>query len=115
MEARQIHFVLVADPGLAQLPLSMPVRRHLYLIGKEALNNLVKHSQATHATVHVRCTPHQLQVLIEDDGQGFEVTPPRRRTGQQSMQHRARAIGGVLRVGSTPGQGTRLELTVPYG
>ncbi|MVM39332.1 tetratricopeptide repeat protein [Spirosoma sp. HMF3257] len=112
MESKAISFTFQTDPALADIPVSMEVRRNLYLIGKEAINNLVKYSEATQATVRVTRLTDQLEMLIEDNGRGFDVTKPRERTGQSSMQQRAEAVGGSLDVQSAPGQGTRLQLVV---
>ena len=112
MESKNIRFSLVADPALDVLPISMEVRRNLYLIGKEAINNLVKYSEATSATMRFDHQKDQLKVVIEDNGQGFDTAQPSSRTWQQSMQERARAMGGILAVKSTPGQGTLLQLVV---
>ncbi|GAB3780207.1 hypothetical protein GCM10028818_31960 [Spirosoma horti] len=112
MESKNIRFSLVADPALDVLPISMEVRRNLYLIGKEAINNLIKYSEATRATMRFEHQKDRLSVVIEDNGRGFDTAQPSSRTGQQSMQERARAMGGILAVQSTPGQGTRLQLVV---
>ncbi|GAB3966080.1 hypothetical protein GCM10028806_06030 [Spirosoma terrae] len=112
MESKAIRFSFVIDPTLETAPMSMEVRRSLYLIGKEAINNLVKYSGATEATVRFERKDSKLQVVIEDNGQGFDLTQPRERTGQTSMKQRAEAMGGSLDVQSAPGQGTRLQLVV---
>ncbi len=111
MESKSIRFSLVADPVLETLPISMEVRRNLYLIGKEAINNLVKYSDATQASLRFEYRSGQLTVLIEDDGRGFVVDQLSNRTGQASMQQRAKAMGGTLAIRSVPGQGTQLQLT----
>ncbi|QJD80234.1 tetratricopeptide repeat-containing sensor histidine kinase [Spirosoma rhododendri] len=111
MESKQIAFTFSVDPSLEQLPVSMEVRRNLYLIGKEAINNLIKYSEATLATMRFERRGDQFAVLLEDNGRGFDTNQLSSRTGQQSMQQRAIAMGGTLTVQSTPGQGTRLELT----
>ncbi len=112
MESRNILFSLVSDPALDDLPVSMGVRRNLYLIGKEAINNLVKYSQATHATVRFERGKDQIAVVIEDNGRGFDPAQLSTRNGQASMQQRAEAIGGALTVQSAVGDGTRLKLVV---
>ncbi|MVM30701.1 tetratricopeptide repeat protein [Spirosoma sp. HMF4905] len=111
MESKDISFSFQIDPTLVDIPISMEVRRSLYLIGKEAINNLIKYSQATRATVRFTRRDNQLEVLIQDNGRGFDVAQPSKRTGQTSMKQRAEAMGGSLDVQSTPGQGTRLVLT----
>ncbi|GAB3960511.1 hypothetical protein GCM10028805_58020 [Spirosoma harenae] len=111
MESKDIRFSFQVDPALADVPISMEVRRSLYLIGKEAINNLVKHSQATQATVQLTLKATMLVVLIEDNGRGFDPARLSNRTGQASMKQRAEAMGGSLDVQSAPEWGTRLVLT----
>jgi signal transduction histidine kinase len=111
MESKQIAFTFSVDPALEQLPVSMEVRRNLYLIGKEAINNLIKYAEATQATIRFDRRGNQVAVRIEDNGRGFDTNQLSGRTGQQSMQQRATAMGGTLTVYSVPGQGTTLELT----
>ncbi|GAB3940963.1 hypothetical protein GCM10028805_03590 [Spirosoma harenae] len=110
MESKGIVFHFSVDSSLDNYPVSMEVRRNLYLIGKEAINNLIKYSQATQATLRVELQNDQLRVLIEDNGRGFNTAQASPRNGQRSMQQRAVAMGGLLAVQSTPGQGTRLQL-----
>ncbi len=110
MESKGIVLHFSADSSLDHYPVSMEVRRNLYLIGKEAINNLIKYSQATQATLRFELQNDQLMVLIEDNGRGFDTALASQRTGQSSMKQRALAMGGTLAVQSTPGQGTRLQL-----
>lgn len=112
MESKNIRFSFQIDPTLEGLPISMEVRRNLYLIGKEAINNLVKYAQATEATVRFDRKDNRLQVLIEDNGRGFVEENNSTRNGQQSMKDRAEAMGGSLEVQSAPERGTRLQLVV---
>ncbi|MBN8826326.1 MULTISPECIES: tetratricopeptide repeat protein [unclassified Spirosoma] len=111
MESKGIVLHFLADSSLDDHPVSMEVRRSLYLIGKEAINNLVKYSQATQATVRFEKHDNQLRVLIEDNGQGFDTAQQSGRTGQASMKQRALAMGGSLEIRSMPKEGTRLILT----
>ncbi|WP_020601211.1 tetratricopeptide repeat-containing sensor histidine kinase [Spirosoma panaciterrae] len=111
MESKNIKFDFQIDALLEDIPISMEVRRSLYLIGKEAINNLVKYSQATQATVRFEKNDNQLRVLIEDNGQGFDTVQQSGRTGQASMKQRAQAMGGLLEIRSIPKEGTRLILT----
>lgn len=110
MESKGIQFSFAVDPALGLLTVSTEVRRNLYLISKEAINNLVKYSEATQATVRFSYVHKQLRVLIEDNGRGFDPAQTSLRTGQVSMQQRAKAMGGKLNVRSAPGEGTTLEL-----
>lgn len=111
MESKGILFTFQLDSSIEHTLISMEMRRSLYLIGKEAINNLIKYSEARQATIRFALNGQQLQVLIEDDGKGFDPSQLTLRTGQASMKQRAKAIGGLLDVQSTPGKGTRLQLT----
>lgn len=112
MDSKKINFSFQNDLALADIPISMEVRRNLYLIGKEAINNLIKYAQATEATVRFEQKGNQLRVVIEDNGRGFVRDEASTRTGQASMQKRAEAMGGLLEVQSTPGYGTRLQVVI---
>jgi two-component system, NarL family, sensor histidine kinase UhpB len=110
-DAQNIRLMVDIPPEIDTLPLPMDVRRNLYLIGKEAINNAAKYADATEVVIRFRQLAGQLQVQIEDNGRGFLADQPSLRTGQRSMQARAEAIGGRLVVASSPGQGTRVQLT----
>lgn len=93
---------------------------NLYRIVQEGLNNVVRHSEAATARVHVRRDVDVVRATIIDRGRGFRVTRDAdgRLTagfGLSGMSERARIIGGTLDVRSAPGEGTRIELSVPVG
>ncbi|MGX6608398.1 sensor histidine kinase [Micromonosporaceae bacterium Da 78-11] len=92
------------------------VRTETFLIVREALRNALRHSHCLFAAVEIHCRPQSLFCSIEDDGIGFDaqtVAADENRHGLQSMQERARLLGGFLRVRSRIGHGTRVELHVP--
>lgn len=91
----------------------------VYRILQEALNNLVKHSHATAASVTVERDLHCVRLRIQDNGKGFDksfVTGPHRiRTGigLTSIGERVRMLGGSVDISTGPGQGTILQLEIP--
>jgi signal transduction histidine kinase len=95
-------------PGL---PLHAELRRNLFLVVKEALHNIVKHSAATEVSISVRCMEGNLEILVSDNGKGF-VLDDRLGTGNglNSMNKRIRDVGGTLRIDSMPGRGTLLAI-----
>lgn len=109
-------------PGpLPELSLQMPehfpddvvrpeVRRHVLMIALEALHNAARHAQAQRVQVALSPSQHGWQLLIGDDGIGFDPEHPPRRSGLDSMQRRARLIGARLDIESQPGNGMRLCL-----
>jgi signal transduction histidine kinase len=85
-------------------------------IMQEAISNAARHAGATTLEISVRELGETLLVRISDDGQGFDPAQATPSTtgglGLWSMQDRARALGGVLRLTSIPGRGTTVELEV---
>lgn len=102
-----------ATGGSTPLPLRVEVG--LYRIAQEALTNALRHSAATAISVALTTTPTAAQLVVEDDGQGFDVSEVRAaRFGLVGMNERARLLGGTLQIASCPGAGVRLEVEVPY-
>ncbi|MCY7375512.1 MAG: histidine kinase [Pyrinomonadaceae bacterium] len=82
-----------------------------YRIVQEAVNNIVKHSEATEAGVSVRRAEGELRLLIWDDGKGFDrylISPERDGFGLTGMSERARILGGKITVNSIEGEGTTI-------
>ena len=95
-------------------PLPPSVEAALYRICQEALTNVARHAGAEHATVRLVATPDRVRLAVEDDGQGFDAAGvPEDRHGIVGMRERAEVLGGTLEVSSGPGEGTRIEVTVP--
>lgn len=87
----------------------------LCMIVREALSNVVRHAQARTVYVNARENGNMLQIVIRDDGQGFDLEELVRQNGLgvHNMRERARLHGGRLSIESAPGQGTTITLTVP--
>jgi signal transduction histidine kinase len=92
--------------------LSIPVRRTLLRIAAEGLANVVKHSDATRASVQLDLERVPARLVVEDNGHGFEMREhlPSGGIGFVSMHERAHAIGADVRIESRPGQGTRIQV-----
>jgi signal transduction histidine kinase/ligand-binding sensor domain-containing protein len=91
---------------------------NLYRIVQESLNNIVKHSAATEATVAIRCDGGRVAITIRDNGRGFVVEPGRNTGplkqgfGLAGMSERARMLGGDYAIHSVPGEGTTVMLII---
>jgi signal transduction histidine kinase len=94
--------------------LNSEIRHNLYLVVREALNNVAKHSQATEVWLRIHWRDHTLHILIEDNGCGF-TGPDQDATGNglRNMGQRLEKIGGRFECISRPGSGTacRIHLT----
>ena len=98
--------------GDATPRLNADVRRHVFLIFKEILNNIVRHAEASAVSVEVAVASRQLQVTVTDNGRGFD-TASTEGQGLRSMERRASGVGGSLQVTSHTGRGTRVTFAVP--
>jgi signal transduction histidine kinase len=94
---------------------SMEVREILYRAAVEALNNVAKHAGVPEARVEVCFAAASAGLTVTDTGKGFDVSAPRspESFGLLAMGERADALGGSVRVHSTPGAGTRVEVSLP--
>ena len=81
----------------------------LYRIAQEALNNVIKHAQATSAKISLECSGDRTTLVVSDNGRGFDPrTVPAGRLGLGSLRDRARSIGAELEITSDSGQGTQV-------
>ncbi|MBA3943856.1 MAG: GAF domain-containing sensor histidine kinase [Herpetosiphonaceae bacterium] len=98
----------------AHTPLPARLEVGLYRIAQEGLRNVVRHAQAQTVLLQLIITPQQVQLLIEDDGLGFEAaTIKGEHFGLIGINERTKLLGGQLRIESAPESGTRLEVTLP--
>ncbi|HKZ70325.1 MAG TPA: ATP-binding protein, partial [Anaerolineales bacterium] len=105
------------ETGGGEYPLNAAINIALFRIAQEALNNVIKHSEANQANVRLQFCEGEVRMNIEDDGCGFDVAgpalPSRPSWGLLGMQERAALLNGQCRVHSKPGQGTRVEVVIP--
>ncbi len=104
-----------------QLPREIPSasidaeRRHaIFLSLREALNNLVKHSQATQAILAIQVESPWLLIVLSDNGLGFEQNQARTGNGLKNFQQRLLPLGGRVAVSSSRETGTRVEFALPW-
>lgn len=116
LEPRQIEYRFVVDPGVPELRLSMEARREVFLIFKEALNNIVKYADCSEVAFTLTKKGSSLKMEIKDNGKGFqqpaEISAVRG-NGLKNMEKRASNLNGVFVVSSVPGRGTSIELSMP--
>ncbi|WP_427925091.1 protein kinase domain-containing protein [Streptomyces sp. cg40] len=85
-----------------------------YRVVQEGLTNVARHANAAECSVVIARQNGRLRLLVEDDGVGFDPTGGHPcGLGLRGMSERAGLVGGVLRVTSTPGEGTAIVLEVP--
>lgn len=89
------------------------IRREVFLIFKEGVNNTARHSACREVDIELRVTEQSLELRLCDDGKGFDPSIESEGHGLKSIRERARAIGGRLNMISTVGSGTVTTLEVP--
>ena len=100
-------------------PRSMPdvIAGNLLLLAQEAITNALKHAAPQQISARISFLRDEVWLEVRDDGCGFEVdAAPGHRDGHfglQGMRERVKRLGGQLRIESTPGGGTRIEVRVP--
>ncbi|RPI93348.1 MAG: sensor histidine kinase, partial [Chloroflexi bacterium] len=97
------------DSGLS---LPTDVKLAFYRIAQESLNNLIKHAHATHVSIFYGLRHGVVELSIEDNGRGFDVTTvPSTSLGLKIMQERAEGAGARMQVRSQVGAGTHVIVT----
>lgn len=97
-------------------PVKLPPDAQLvvYRLVQEAITNITKHAQAKHVWITLQARDGQAHVSVRDDGVGFDpAQQPRSTFGLIGMRYRVAAEGGQFTLHSAPGQGTRIEATLP--
>jgi PAS domain S-box-containing protein len=95
------------------LKLGPDLRREIYLIFKESINNLIRHSGCTRANVAFTNVDSSLELVITDNGRGFDTDRATEGNGLASIRQRAASLGGTLQIDSRQEQGTTVRLVVP--
>jgi two-component system NarL family sensor kinase len=109
---RRVAFAVVG----AGRPLPMRIEVGVYRIAQEALTNVTRHSHATRASLSLTMTPDAIRLLVDDNGDGFDAASvPPDRYGLRGMSERAHLLNGALRLATSPGEGTCIEVSVPLG
>lgn len=110
-EGLRVELSVTGDERLAR-----GIEQPLYRIVQEAINNVVKHANATLVRVQLELTSERVRVRVADDGQGFDTTVPPDRSGRHlgliGMRERAAEIGGTMDLRSSVGGGTEVVVTV---
>lgn len=128
-EARGVDYTIDIQKNIHEVRMPMEHRQHIYLILKEAINNLVKYAHASEAFIEVRFDQRYLNLCVRDNGCGFASGIPPfgvQRAAENSgnengngngngipgMYHRAGLMNARIDIASIPGQGTEIQLTV---
>jgi signal transduction histidine kinase len=114
LEPTAIRCRLDVTPNLPQVTLTTEARHNVLLVVKEALNNAVKHSEATEIWLRLTVSDGVMSIEVSDNGHGFAVDATREGgNGLRNMAARMEEIGGQFVVRSAPAEGTTVCLRLP--
>ena len=110
--ASNIEAVIKADSEVNNRQLTKEEKRNLFLICKEAINNSIKYSGASRIDVAITAAGKKIQIVVADNGKGFNVDKVKKGYGLKNMQYRAGQIKYKVVFTSSPGNGTQI-ITLP--
>jgi signal transduction histidine kinase len=111
--ANEIAFRFNAPGADENIKIGAETRREVFMIFKEAVNNIARHSHCSQAEVEFLIEHNRLTLRLSDDGRGFDVAAASDGNGVASMRRRATNLGGQLEITSTTSRGTTILLRAP--
>jgi len=111
-EAKGVDYLIDIQKNINEVRLPMDYRQHIYLILKEAINNLVKYADAARAWLEVRFDERHLELSVRDNGRGFDLSAVAGGNGLAGMRRRAQLMGAKVEIVSGSGEGTSIRLQV---
>ncbi len=106
---------VLIETDIEEIDLPAPIALLLYHIAREGVMNALKHAKARSIRIAVKPVDGEVELVLSDDGVGFdpEAPPPEGHYGLTMMRERARVAGGSIRVDSAPGAGTTVRVRMP--
>ncbi|MCY7344855.1 MAG: PAS domain-containing protein, partial [Pyrinomonadaceae bacterium] len=111
--ARNIEFTFDAPHLTEEFALGANLRREIYLIFKESVNNIVRHSNCAKVEINLSVENSEIRLNLHDDGAGFDTNEVTDGHGLASMKARANGLGGKLEIVSVVAHGTTTTLSAP--
>ena len=113
LEAKGIDYQIITPDEVEDIKLSMEQRRDVFLIFKEAINNLLKYANCSHVRIEIALKNFNFKLLIADNGVGFDSSQKSTRNGIKNMKNRAEKLRGKLVIDSEVNKGTKIDLEFP--
>ena len=113
LDARNINCRYEIESTADHTNLDIDLRRNIILIVKESLNNIIKYSEANEVTLKISIHHNALNVLISDNGKGFDLRTVQKGNGLQNIHYRVKQCGGAVDIHTIPGAGTSVHCSFP--
>jgi signal transduction histidine kinase len=108
-----IEWTLASPEGGDAASASLEFHRQVFLFFREAVYNIAQHAKAMRVSLQITWQLKKLQMVIEDDGCGFDASVVTAGNGLANLRHRAEVLGGDVKITSEAGKGTRIVLEAP--
>lgn len=115
LSARQIVLFFDEDMGDSERRMDAILRRELYLILKESVNNAARHSAATEVRIALKAQGRRIRLVVADNGRGFDPNRTHDGNGLSSLRVRAARVSASLTIESSPGAGSVVTVDAPVG
>jgi len=112
--AKNIHLEFFVDPAIEKKDLDITLRKNIYMITREAINNAVKYSACSSLRIYLKPVADGAELIIADDGKGFDANNITTGNGLSNLHKRAEEIQGKLSVETSPGEGTTIRLLINF-
>jgi signal transduction histidine kinase len=113
LEARGIACHFEFDEQISEMTIDLLPKRNLYLVFKELINNVVKHSEARNCWIELRKKSAGVLLSVTDDGKGLDPEAGLSRNGLKNIQARMTEIGGNIRLNATEQGANSITITIP--
>ncbi len=112
-ELTQSRIELSIAPEISDIKFPMEIRKSIFLIFKEALNNTLKYAEATVINISANIPDKYIRLIISDNGKGFDKFSVTSGNGLETMSLRAKGCKGSLDIQSSQGKGTTIIAAIP--
>jgi len=112
LEPQNINYVFESNEQESGIVLNMETRRNLFMVFKEALNNISKYSKASNVIIKMWRSKGKLNLIIEDNGIGFDLSKETNRNGLANMKKRIALMNGTCVIDSVIGKGTTITISL---
>ncbi len=113
LEAAGIDYSIEIPDAMKDIKLNMEQKKNLYLVFKEAINNLAKYSKSKEAIIHFQMNRSLLQMEVNDTGVGFDPSHVPKGNGLENMKARTAEMNGNLVIDTSVGKGTTVKVELP--
>jgi ligand-binding sensor domain-containing protein/two-component sensor histidine kinase len=114
MEPKNIDYNFSANEKVSKAKIDSAIRKEIYLIFKEIINNAVKHSECTRVNIEMDMTGKNFEMIVSDNGIGIDLNSINGNgNGLNNFNYRAQEMGGEIKIISANKKGTTVKLIVP--